>query len=111
MHLWLITQRLRDFANNKFAYQLREQIIKSFDEFITHEMDEVAVLRKHKKIEQLNNYLFAIRQNLDYHFYINGISAFNPEFKLDAPVWSTIFHEKVPRYSSQVYKMSTYLLE
>ena len=61
VHLWLIMQRLRDFANNKFAYQLRNQLVETFDEFITKEMDEVAVLRKHKKIEQLNNYLFAIR--------------------------------------------------
>lgn len=34
-----------------------------------------------------------------------------PEFKLDALVWTCIFHEKVPRYSDKVYKMSAYLLE
>ena len=34
-----------------------------------------------------------------------------PEFKLDALVWSCIFHEKVPRYSEQVYKTSMYLLQ
>ena len=34
-----------------------------------------------------------------------------PEFKLDALVWSCIFHEKVPRYSEQVYKTSAYLLQ
>jgi hypothetical protein len=28
------------------------------------------------------------------------------EYKLDALVWTCIFHEKVPRYSDKVYKMS-----
>ena len=32
------------------------------------------------------------------------------EYKLDALVWTCIFHEKVPRYSDKVYKMSAYLL-
>ena len=77
---------------------------------INSEMDDVQVLRKHKKIEELDNYLYAIRQNLDYHFFIHGIACQQPEFKLDALVWSCIFHEKVPRYSEQVYKTSAYLL-
>ena len=69
------------------------------------------MLRKHRKIEELDNYLFAIRKNLDYHFFIHGISSQTPEYKLDALVWSCIFHEKVPRYSNQVYKASQYLLQ
>jgi len=78
---------------------------------INEEMDTVQVLRKHKKIEELDNYLYAIRSNLDYHFFINGVSSQTPEFKLDALVWSCIFHEKVPRYSNQVYKLAMYLLK
>ena len=78
---------------------------------INKEMEDVEVLRKHKKIEELDNYLFAIRQNLDYHFFIHGISSVEPEYKLDALVWSCIFHEKVPRYSETVYKASMYILE
>jgi len=31
-------------------------------------------LRKHKKIEDLDNYMFSIRRNLDFHFFINGKS-------------------------------------
>ena len=78
---------------------------------INTEMEDVQVLRRHKKIEELDNYLYAIRQNLDYHFFIHGISSVTPEFKLGALVWSCIFHEKVPRYSDQVYKTSMYLLK
>lgn len=78
---------------------------------INSEMEDVQVLRKHRKIEELDNYLHAIRQNLDYHFFIHGISCETHEFKLDALVWSCIFHEKVPRYSEQVYKTSMYLLQ
>lgn len=55
--------------------------------------------------------MYAIRRNLDFHFFVNGITSTVPEYKLDALVWSCIFHEKVPRYSDQVYKMSIYLLE
>jgi len=74
-------------------------------------METVEVLRRHKKLEDIENYLFAIRKNLDFHFMINGASVFENEFKLDALVWSAIFHEKVPRYSDRVYKMSSYLME
>jgi len=77
---------------------------------VTNEMQDVEVLRRHKKIEELDNYLFAIRRNLDFHFFINGASVDCPEFKLDALVWTCIFHEKVPRYSEKVYRMSQYLL-
>ena len=111
MHVWLIVSRLRDFKENKFADQLSQQIIITFNEFVSKEMDTVDVLRRFKKIEDIENYLFAIRQNLDFHFFVNGASVFEPEFKIDALVWSCIFHEKVPRYSDKVYRMSAYLIE
>lgn len=74
-------------------------------------MDDVDVLRKAKKIEDIDNYMYAIRRNFDFHFFINGKSADNPYYKLDALVWSCIFHEKVPRYSEQVYRMSEYFIQ
>lgn len=110
MHIWLLYQRLRDFAENKFAFQLREELIEAFNKMITDEMEDVQVLRKFKKLEDIENYLYAIRRNLDFHFFINGATTAQPEYKLDALVWTCIFHEKVPRYSDQVYKMSQYLL-
>ena len=78
---------------------------------ITNEMEDVQVLRKFKKIEDIENYLFAIRRNLDFQFFINGATTTQPEYKLDALVWTCVFHEKVPRYSDKVYKMSQYLLK
>ncbi len=69
-------------------------------------MNDVDVLRKQKKIDDIENYLFAIRRNFDFHFYINAKSTENPLYKLDALVWSSIYHEKVPRYSDKVYKMA-----
>ena len=54
-------QRLRDFSSNKFADQLKEALIEGFNRMINSEMEEVQVLRKHKKIEELDNYLHAIR--------------------------------------------------
>lgn len=61
VHLWLMYQRLRDFSSNKFADQLKEALIEGFNRMINSEMEEVQVLRKHKKIEELDNYLHAIR--------------------------------------------------
>ena len=111
MHAWLVFQRLRDFSENKYANILGEELINAFNDMITTEMETVDVLRRHKKIEELDNYLFAIRNNLDFHFFINGPSVDNPAFKLDALVWTCIFHEKVPRYSEKVYRISQYLLK
>ena len=74
-------------------------------------MQEIDVMRKHKKIEDLDNYMFAVRRNFDFHFYINGKTVDNPYYKLDALVWSSVFHEKVPRYSPKVYKMAEYMMQ
>ncbi len=46
------------------------------------------------------------RQVFDRHF--NTIYKDNPYVKLDALVWSTIFFEKVQRYSDEVYIMTEY---
>lgn len=99
MHLWLLYQRLRDFSENKFAFTLREDLIDAFNKMTNEEMDNVDVLRKAKKIEDIDNYMFAIRRNFDFHFFINGKSVDDPYYKIDGLVWSCIFHEKVPRYS------------
>jgi len=111
MHVWLLYQRLRDFSENKFAFDLKEEIIEAFNEFTREQMAEVDVLRKNKKLEDIENYLFAIRRNFDFHFFINGKTSENPYYKIDALVWSSIFHEKVPRYSDLVYKMSEYFIQ
>ena len=110
MHVWLLYQRLRDFSENKYAFQLKEELIESFNKLTKAEMNDVDVLRKQKKIDDIENYLFAIRRNLDFHFFINAKSVENPYYKLDALVWSCIYHEKVPRYSEKVQKMSEYLI-
>lgn len=89
---------------------LREDVIDAYNKMTDQEMNNVDVLRKAKKIEDIDNYMYAIRRNLDFHFFINGKSVDNPYYKLDALVWSSIFHEKVPRYSQQVYKMSEYIV-
>lgn len=102
---------MRDFSENKFAFQLREELIESFNKLTNAEMQDVDVLRRQKKIDDIENYLFAIRRNLDFHFFINAKSAENPYYKLDALVWSCIYHEKVPRYSDKVYKMAEYLMQ
>jgi hypothetical protein len=71
----------------------------------------VDVLRKQKKIDDIENYLFAIRRNLDFHFFINSKSVEDPYYKLDSLVWTCVYHEKIPRYSEKVYKMSEYLVQ
>lgn len=111
MHVWLIYQRLRDFAENKYAFQLKEELIESFNKLTRAEMADVDVLRKQKKIDDIENYLFAIRRNLDFHFFINSKSVEDPYYKLDSLVWTCVYHEKVPRYSEKVYKMSEYLVQ
>jgi len=109
--MWLIYQRLRDFSENKFAFMLREDLLEAFNKMTKDEMENVDVLRKYKKIEDIDNYMYAIRRNYDFHFFINSKSVENPYFKLDALVWSCIFHEKVPRYSDLVYRMSEYFVQ
>jgi len=51
-----------------------------------------------------------VRRNFDFHFFLNAKSVDNPYYKIDALMWSNVFHEKVPRYSHKVYKMSEYMI-
>jgi hypothetical protein len=110
MHIWMISTRLKDFVKNKFAEELAMDLVEVFNDYTRKEIYDLDVMRKEKKIESIENYLFAIRKNFDNHFYINGKTAENPYFKIDALVWSCIYHEKVPRYAEKVYKMSEYLI-
>lgn len=91
-------------------YFYRELLIETFNNMTATEMQDVDVLKRQKKIDDIDNYLFAIRRNFDFHFFMNAKSVDNPYYKLDALVWSSIFHEKVPRYSDKVYKMSEYFV-
>lgn len=108
MHVYLLYQRLRDFSENKYAFELKEELIEAYNKLTDTEMQDVDVLRKQKKIDEIDNYMHAIRRNFDFHFYINSKSTENFYYKLDALVWSSIYHEKVPRYSDKVYKMAEY---
>jgi hypothetical protein len=110
MHIWLIQTRLKDFTKNKFAEELSLDLVETFNDFTRKEIGDLDVMRKARKIESIENYLFAIRKNFDNHFYINGKTAENPIFKIDALVWGCIYHEKIPRYADKVYKMSEYLV-
>jgi hypothetical protein len=38
MHLWLVYQRLRDFSENKYAFELREELIEAFNNLTNQEM-------------------------------------------------------------------------
>lgn len=91
-------------------YFYRELLIETFNNMTATEMQDVDVLKRQKKIDDIDNYLFAIRRNFDFHFFMNAKSVDNPYYKLDALIWSSIFHEKVPRYSDKVYKMSEYFV-
>ena len=46
MHVWLIYQRLRVFSENKYAFQLKEELIEAFNKLTRAEMQDVDVLRK-----------------------------------------------------------------
>lgn len=111
MHIYLLYQRLRDFSENKYAFELREELIEAYNKLTDKEMQDVDVLRKQKKIDEIDNYMHAIRRNFDFHFFINSKSVENFYYKLDALVWTSIYHEKVPRYSDKVYRMSEYFAQ
>ena len=86
-------------------------MIDAFNEYTRNEISELDVLRKNKKIEDIENYLYAVRQNLEFHFFVNGKTVENPYYKIDALVWSSVYHEKVPRYHDKIYKMSEYFIK
>ncbi len=110
MHVWMIVRRLKKFNSRK-----AELMIKVLEQtFERHSMIEVSRIHLKKKndfIKDLNYFCMLNRENFEKHFFSNFKTSQNPYFKIDAMVWSTIFFEKVERYSDRVYLMSEYLVK
>lgn len=74
-------------------------------------MDRIGKIHLKKKndfIKDVNHFMVNNRNAFDRHF--NVLYKNDPYEKIDALVWSTIFFEKVERYSEEVYLMSEYLI-
>lgn len=60
MHIWLVVTRLRDFTKNKFAEELAQNLIDVYNAYTTDEIFNLDVLRKGKKVDDIENYLHSI---------------------------------------------------
>lgn len=114
MHLWLVTNRLKqEVVTNKDlqSQHLIRLLDTRFDENLESNMHKL-FLKKGKK-DFINDTMFfmtSARMIMDKHFNANPKSSRNPLFKLDALVWTKVFTEKIERYSPEVYKVAAYLL-
>lgn len=104
-HAWLLRDRLRqeDSFTSQYLVQLIDFTLRNYT------MEKVGVLSIKKKNEFLKNVSQMMKLNLNvlsYHFGEAGPS--DKYQRIDALVWSTVFLEKVERYSDEVYMFSEY---
>ena len=62
MHVWLIVNWLRDFTKNKFAIEFADILVSHFEAKIASEVENLDVLWKGKKIDDIRSYLLSIRE-------------------------------------------------
>jgi hypothetical protein len=110
MHLWLICQRLQNFQKSRAANNLIDEILKSHKKLSNNSFQSVDTLRKISKFRNIHEYYENQKNTFHWHFKINNPTVENHFLKIDALVWSHVFHEKIPRYDPRVYKMSHYLV-
>lgn len=110
MHVWFILRRLKVF-NNKKSEMMSKALQHAFRRYCQIEVNKIHLKKKNDFIKDLEYFCDLNRQNYEKHFYNNPKTSSNPYYKIDALMWSTIFFEKVERYSDRVYIMSEYMVK
>jgi len=110
LHIWLMLDRLKklDTVESKF---MAKQIDYEFKKVTLEKANQIHLRKKNDFINDVNHFMLNNRIAYDKHFNKNPKTSLRPYYKLDALVWSTIFFEKVPRYSEIVYMMSEYIMQ
>lgn len=109
-HGWLLMDFARRIGGSIGTYMARK---------LQHNLRGVVVerigkLNIKKKQDFQKNVSQVLRLNLnvfDYHFNKSPVTKENPYVKIDGLIWSTVFLEKVDRYSEEVYLFSEYAVK
>lgn len=110
MHMWMLLRRLKQFQG-KQADLMEKCLRHQFELFVAQETTEIHIKKKADFIQNLNYFKDMNQSLFEKHFYSDPKTSMNPYYKLDALVWSSIFFEKVERYSDQVYMVSEYFMQ
>lgn len=107
MHLWMIIDRLKKI-NSRESRILWKNIEYLFKQYTLESVGKIHLRKKTDFIKDVNHFMINNRRCFDRHF--NQMYVEDPYEKIDALVWSSIFFEKVERYSEEVYLMSEYFI-
>ncbi|EAR99475.2 hypothetical protein TTHERM_00136390 (macronuclear) [Tetrahymena thermophila SB210] len=109
MHIWLMVDRLNEI-NTPISRFMAKQLLVSLKKNQLQSISRIHLKKKNDFIKDVIHYMQANRNAFHNHFRVNPITSKGDDAyqKLDALVWSTIFFEKVPRYSPEVYMMADY---
>lgn len=110
MHVWMIIRRLQKFNTRKSQLMIAV-LQQTFVRHTDFEVSKIHLKKKNDFIKDLTYFCDLNRQNYEKHFFSNFKTSQNPYFKIDALVWSTLFYEKVERYSERVYLLSEYMIK
>jgi len=110
LHIWLLIDRLKKFENTESKF-MAKQMEHEFKRITLEKASQIHLRKKNDFINDVNHYMLNNRIAYDRHFNKNPKTSLRPYYKLDALIWSTIFFEKVERYSDIVYMMSEYFMK
>lgn len=90
---------------------MKKILLETFNRYIDMKVSGIHLKKKNDFIKDLTTFMRLNRNTFDRHFNLNVKTAHNPIYKIDSLIWSTVFFEKVDRYSPIVYRMGEYLLK
>lgn len=110
LHIWMILRRLEKIPGRQ-SELMRRCLQDAFQAYSKMEVNKIHLKKKNDFVKDLNYFAELNRQNYERHFYRNQKTRENNYYKIDSLVWSTIFYEKVERYSDSVYMVSEYFVK
>jgi len=110
VHLWLIVDRLKKINTLESNY-MAKHMEYLFRKYSVEKTNRIHLKKKNDFVRDVNHFMLNNRIAYDHHFNKHPITSNNPYIKMDSLIWSTIFFEKVPRYSDVVYLLSEYVIK
>lgn len=106
-HIWLIIRSIQRHPSKKSELMWRA-LQNAFEKHSKNDVNTIHLKKKNDFIKDLKYFSEMNRTTFEYHFIGNHKTAQNPYLKVDALVWSTIYFEKVDRFSDRVYLLAEY---
>lgn len=108
VHIWMLCDRLEKIGTRQ-AKLIKKDLEYVFKKYTVDNVGKIHLKKKNDFIKDVNHFMSNNRKAYDRHF--NTLYKDDPYQKIDALVWSSVYFEKLERYSEDIYLMSEYIMQ